>query len=134
MFTPHGANMCRKNVFIPPRENSLVRVFTRLLAGNVFILKGFLKVYTTSFSALIKNSLLSCCSDYLLAVYQWLRVTPKTYQLTANGLTVSRGSCQKRKSQFNRMLRFPAGRIWRRVPSAGLVCWASWRSCGGGSA
>lgn len=24
--------------------------------------------------------------------------------------------------------------IWRRVLSAGLVCWASWRSCGGGSA
>ena len=24
--------------------------------------------------------------------------------------------------------------IWRQVPSAGLVCWASWRSCGGGSA
>lgn len=23
--------------------------------------------------------------------------------------------------------------IWRRVLSAGLVCWASWRSCGGGS-
>lgn len=23
--------------------------------------------------------------------------------------------------------------IWRRVPSAGLVCWVSWRSCGGGS-
>lgn len=24
--------------------------------------------------------------------------------------------------------------IWRQVLSAGLVCWASWRSCGGGSA
>lgn len=23
--------------------------------------------------------------------------------------------------------------IWRRVPSAGPVCWVSWRSCGGGS-
>lgn len=22
---------------------------------------------------------------------------------------------------------------WRRAPSAGLVCWVSWRSCGGGS-
>ena len=25
------------------------------------------------------------------------------------------------------------GPIWRPVPSAGLVCWVSWRSCGGGS-